>query len=108
MPARVIPYRSHVQHDEVDDTELGVLLLLLRELSDGTSESVSESSSLLSSSDSASCCAANFAESISTVGCANCSSVIVRHAFGFCGSGLWIWEGDSERPLATAVELIRR
>jgi hypothetical protein len=43
-----------VQHEETDEAELGVLLLLLRELSEGTSDSLSDSDSsslLVSSSD---------------------------------------------------------
>jgi len=102
-PPRVMPKRSQVQHDEVDETELGVLLLLLRELRDGTSEpeSESESSSLLSSSESLTCAAANFAVSCSTVWCLNCSANICFVSVGFEGFGLWICEGESERPFAT-------
>jgi len=107
-----MPYRSHVQHDEFDETELGELLWLLRELSEGTSEpeSVSESvsESEPSESESSSCCAVNLAESISTVGFVNRSVVICCVAFGFVGRGDWIWEGESERPFATAVWLMRR
>jgi hypothetical protein len=95
-----MPYRSHVQHDDVEETLLGVLLLLLRllrDVSEGTGEetseveiSESESSSLLVSSESLICCAANRAESSPTVGCLNCSVVIVLQAFGCVGFGLWI------------------
>jgi len=85
--------------------------LLLREVSDGTLDETSESlsSSLeLSPSESLTRAAANLAESSSTVGCLNFSVVICRVACGFVGFGLWICEGDSERPLTTFAVLMRR
>lgn len=44
-PARVMPYRSHVQHEEPLDTELGDEEFVERDVSEGTSEPESESKS---------------------------------------------------------------
>lgn len=88
-----------------------MLLLLLRELSEGTSEEASESdsSSLVSSSESLSRLAAeNCADSVSMVGFLKFSFKICDVAFGFPGFGLWIFDGDSERPFATFDVLTRR
>jgi hypothetical protein len=86
----VIPYRSQVQHEDVEETELGVLLLLLRELSEGTFDETSESDSSPLLSESLICWFANLSASISTVGFWNCSSAICRVSFGFTGFGLCI------------------
>jgi hypothetical protein len=78
-----------VQQDEFDETELGVLLWLLREESDGTSESESDSSSDTSessSSESSKCCAASLALNISADGFVS-SAVILPVEFGFVGFG---------------------
>lgn len=91
------------------ETELGVLLLLLRELRDGTSDASSESESESESSEESSSCAApKRAASCSTVGCENCSVVIWRVACGLVGFGDLIWDGESERPFGTSAELTRR
>jgi hypothetical protein len=101
-----------VQHELVEDTELGVLLLLLRELRDGTSEPLSLSESLaLSSSESSSesmFWVAKRAASCSTVGWAKFSVVIWRVAWGFVGFGEMIWEGERERPFGMVEEEMRR
>lgn len=84
---------------------LGVLVLLLRELSDGTSELPSLSSSSLeeSSSDSSSCWAARRWASCSTALALNFSCAMARVSCGFLGCGDFICEGESERPLGTPV-----
>lgn len=119
LPARVMPYRSHVQHELRLLTELapGELELLLRLLSDGTAELRSECESLLSSPDDESssyeslgrrCWCAMRLASCSTARPLYCSDDIMRVACGLVGRGDWICEGESERPLGTSEAVIRR
>lgn len=89
---------------------LGVLVLLLRELRDGTSELPSLSSSSLEeslSSDSSSCWAARRYVSASTDLGLNFSWAMARVSWGFLGWGDLICEGESERPLGTSVLVCR-
>ena len=80
----------------------------LRELRDGTSDSLSLSSSLSSSLDSSRiCCWANLAVSCSRVGCANCSVRTLRDSWGLYGFGLMIWDLSSGRPFGTPEEECR-
>lgn len=103
-----MPYRSHVQQDEVDETELGEVLLLAREsVSEGTSEPESDSESLLSSSESLRDEAASLALKTSTVGFLKFSCAICRVAFGLPGVGEWILSVESGRPLGMLSEVRR-
>lgn len=96
-----------MQLDPLLLTLLGELLLLLRELKDGTSESLSLSLSLSeeSESESDSCCLLSCMARRSTSLLRNCSLVMARVSWGLVGRGLLIWEGDRERPFAISAEL---
>lgn len=97
-----------MQHDDSEDTELGELLLLLRELvSEGTSEPLSESDSDSLSSESLKSVAARRALSASMLGFMKRSCTTCRVACGLVGKGDWICDGERERPLGTWTELRR-
>lgn len=111
-PARVMPYRSHVQQLETLplDTELGDELLDEREVSDGTDESRSLSESKYESSELVGDIEVrpNCDESWSSDAWLYCESTIWRVWFGLTGVGATILDGESERPLGMDAVLTRR
>jgi hypothetical protein len=113
-PARVMPYRSHVQQLLPELTLDGDDELVDRDVSDGTSESLSESK-YESSSDMEVAeeagdidCRAKRVESASRVALSYCVLMTCRVWCGRSGFGAIILDGEIERPLGIDAVLMRR
>jgi len=111
-PERVIPYRSQVQQLLPELTLDGDELFVDRDVSDGTSESLSESMYESESDEMEEAgdilCRANLVVRASSVALSYCVAMTWRVWCGRSGLGDMIFEGDSERPLGIEAVLMRR